>query len=597
MALRSIILLITILTGGAAIASGDAAAPKPDGLAADQRLEEIFAREWAFRLKEFPTMASSVGIHDYDHRLGHFSAADELRRYEFWQSVKQELADIECENLSRPNCINFKIFSRQIDRYIINYDFHSYQIPFNSDWGFYIGWAQLPTDTEFSTDQDYVNYLSRLRELPQVMDEYIEVMRMGLKSGMTQPKVILKGRDVPIKQQLVEHTEDSSFYAPFITLPDWLAEGRQEFLRLEASAVIGNGVIPAYRKLLDFMEKEYRPGARKSLGASELPNGEAFYQAQILHFATVEMSPAEIHQLGLEEVARIRADMERIIQQLEFDGDFADFLKFLRTDPQFYAKTPKQLLAEASYFAKKIDGRLPQLFGHLPRQPYGVAAVPADIAPFFTTGRAVGAPLDAKRGGYYWVNTYDLPNRPLYAIPALTLHEGAPGHLTQGALALELDEQPPFRRFNYISAYGEGWGLYAEKLGLEMDIYETPYQHFGRLTYEMWRACRLVIDTGLHAMGWSRKKAVRYLASNSALALHNVNTEIDRYISWPAQALSYKIGEHTIWQLRREAQQQLDQSFDIRAFHDFILSLGSVPLDVLRDEVQRWISDQSPGVP
>jgi uncharacterized protein (DUF885 family) len=284
--------------------------------------------------------------------------------------------------------------------------------------------------------------------------------------------------------------------------------------------------------------------------------------------------------------------METIIKDLKFDGDLAAFIQFLRTDTQFYAKTPHELLAEASYFSKKIDGRLPQLFGKLPRQPYGVAAVPENIAPFYTAGRYSGSPLTAHRGGYYWVNTYALESRTLYTLPSLTLHEAVPGHHLQSALAKEQGEQPDFRRNDYISAYGEGWALYAEKLGLEMDIYETPYQDFGRLTYEMWRACRLVIDTGVHTRGWSRKQAQDYLADNTALSIHEITTEVDRYISWPAQALSYKLGEYTIWQLRREAESQLAADFDLRAFHDFILALGSVPLDILKDEVNRWINEQ-----
>jgi len=284
--------------------------------------------------------------------------------------------------------------------------------------------------------------------------------------------------------------------------------------------------------------------------------------------------------------------MEAIIRDLKFDGDLAAFIQFLRTDPQFYAKTPHELLAEASYFAKKIDGRLPMLFGKLPRQPYGVAPVPDSIAPFFTGGRYVNAPLDAREGGYYWVNTYALESRPLYTLPALTLHEAVPGHHLQGALAMEQGEQPDFRRNDYISAFGEGWALYAEKLGIEMNIYETPYQDFGRLTYEMWRACRLVIDTGIHAKGWSREQAQDYLAANTALSIHEITTEIDRYISWPGQALSYKLGEYTLWQLRREAETRLGAGFDLRGFHDFILTLGSVPLDILKSEVQRWITEQ-----
>ncbi|MGD8358552.1 MAG: DUF885 domain-containing protein, partial [Lysobacterales bacterium] len=350
--------------------------------------------------------------------------------------------------------------------------------------------------------------------------------------------------------------------------------------------------VPAYRRLYDFFRNEYVPGARTSLGASDLPNGKAFYRAQIQRYATVDMTPEEIHALGLQQVERIQAEMADVIEQTGFKGSFADFLKFLRTDPQFYATTPKQLLAYASYYAKKIDGRLPMLFGHLPRQPYGVAPVPAEIAPFYTAGRYSGAPLDARHGGYYWVNTYALESRPLYAIPALTLHEAAPGHHIQGALALEQENQPPFRRYDYISAFGEGWALYAEKLGIEMDIYETPYEDFGRLTYEMWRACRLVIDTGIHAMGWTRQQAIDYLASRTALSLHEVTTEVDRYISWPAQALSYKLGEYTILKLRARAEERLGADFDVRAFHDFVLSLGSVPLDVLEDEVDHWLDQQ-----
>jgi uncharacterized protein (DUF885 family) len=352
------------------------------------------------------------------------------------------------------------------------------------------------------------------------------------------------------------------------------------------------GVVPAYQRLYDFFVDEYFVNARTSLGASSLPNGKRFYDEQIYRYATLDMTADEIHQLGLSEVARIRTEMETIIRELEFEGDFSEFIQFLRTDPQFYPKSPRELLAEASYFAKKVDGRLPMLFGKLPRQPYGVAPVPESIAPFYTAGRYVGAPLSAHRGGYYWVNTYALESRTLYTLPALTLHEAAPGHHLQIALAAEQGEQPDFRRNDYISAYGEGWALYAEKLGIEMDIYETPYQEFGRLTYEMWRACRLVIDTGIHSKGWTREQAQDYLADNTALSIHEITTEIDRYISWPAQALSYKLGEYTIWQLRREAEQRLGANFDLRDFHDFILSLGSVPLDILKTEVQRWVAAQ-----
>lgn len=557
-----------------------------------QRFREIYEKEWAFRVKEFPMFASYVGVDDYADRLADVSEEAEARRYRFWKAIRAELDDISCQRLDRNGCINYRIFVKQMDNNLAAYETKSYLVPFTSDWGFYMELGRLPVDTEFDNSSDYHNYLNRLHQLPRLMDQYITLMRKGLALGITQPRVVLEGRDEPIKAQIVDKVTDSPFYAPFEEMPESVSGGDKAKLLATAERVISGDVIPAFRSLDEFFNKEYIPGARTSLGATDLPGGKRYYQAQIQLYATVDMSPEEIHNIGREQVARIRSEMEAIIREVEFEGDFAEFLEFLRTDPQFYAKTPKELLSHASYYAKKIDGRLPMLFGHLPRQPYGVAPVPDELAPFYTAGRYVSAPLPAHRGGYYWVNTYALESRPLYAIPALTLHEGAPGHHTQGALAQEQEGQPPFRRYDYISAYGEGWGLYSEKLGLEMDIYETPYEHFGRLTYEMWRACRLVIDTGIHAMGWTRKQALDFLASNTALSIHEVTTEIDRYISWPAQALSYKLGEYTIWQLRGQAERDLGDAFDIRAFHDFILSLGSVPLDVLTEETERWIAQQ-----
>ena len=556
--------------------------------------QALIEKEWAFRTREFPGLGQrGAGAAPVD-RLTRVSEADQERRYHYWKGIRGELDALSCERLDREECINFRIFRSQMDQYVDDYETRAYLVPFNSDWSFWAGWARMADPSNFTKDEDYEAYLSRLSELPLVMDEYIALMRRGLDLGMTQPRVILEGRDVSIRSQIQDSATESPFYAPFKALPERIGKDRQEELAKRARDIIDQGVTPAYRNLLAFFQEEYAPGARETLGASELPGGEAFYAAQIRRYVTLPMTPQEIHDIGLSEVARIRAEMDQIINAVEFDGDFAEFLEFLRTDEQFYAKTPKELLALASYYAKKADGRLPSLFGHLPRQPYGVAAVPEEIAPFFTAGRYVGARAEARRGGYYWVNTHQLESRTLYTLPALTLHEAAPGHHLQAALALEQAEQPPFRRNVYISAYGEGWALYAEKLGVEMDIYETPYEDFGRLTYEMWRACRLVIDTGVHAFGWSREQALEYLASNTALSLHEVTTEVDRYISWPGQALSYKLGEYTIWQLRRDAEARLGEDFDLRGFHDFILGLGSVPLDILRDEVERWVTEQSP---
>jgi len=575
-------LLVLAAPGSTAQAAEDSAA-----------FRQIYQEEWAFRLREFPLMATAIGNEEYAGQLGHVDEANQKRRFEYWGEVQQQLTKLSCERLSHEDCINFRLYQKQISDYRADYETRAYLIPFNSDWGFYMEWGRLPADTQFSTAADYHNYLSRLEQIGPVMDEYIGLMRTGVELGFTQPKAVLAGRDEPIRKQLVDRVDASPFFVPFMNIPDALPSQEQAALLARAQQVISESVIPAYRRLFEFFHNEYLPAARETLGAFQLPEGERFYQAAIRRYATVDLSPQEIHDIGLSEVARIRAEMDEIIEELEFAGDFPAFLEFLRTDEQFYARTPRELLATASYYAKKIDGRLPMLFGHLPRQPYGVAPVPDEIAPFYTGGRYVPAPLEAHRGGYYWVNTWQLESRPLYNIPALTLHEGAPGHHTQGALAQELQGQPEFRRNDYISAYGEGWGLYAEKLGVEMDIYETPYEHFGRLTYEMWRAARLVIDTGVHAMGWSREQAQDFLASNTALSVHEVTTEIDRYISWPGQALSYKLGEYTLWNLRREAESALGKNFDVRAFHDYVLGLGSVTLDILQDEVRAWVAAQS----
>ena len=557
-----------------------------------ETFDDLVAREWAFRMAENPEEASGNGLEGHGDRLTRVGPEDLARRNAYWKSVLAELDEIDCRALGRAGCIDYRMFRRQIEHFVREYELGAQRIPFNSDWGFWMSWARLPDTTTFRDADDYRDYLARLEMLPAVMDEYIALMREGLATGMTQPRAVLDGRDVSIANHVVDGPRDSAFFAPFERWPDAVPAAERGALTARAEAAIAGGVVPAYAKLLAFFRDEYLPGARETLGASAMPNGEALYREAIRWYATVDLSPAEIHDIGLAEVRRIRGEMEAIIAEVGFEGSFADFIDFLRTDPQFYAKTPRELLAEASYHAKRIDGRLPKLFGKLPRQPYGVAPVPDEIAPFYTTGRAVGAPLNADHGGYYWVNTWALDKRPLYTLPALTLHEAAPGHLMQGALALELEAQPPFRRYDYISAFGEGWALYAEKLGLELDIYETPYQQFGRLTYEMWRACRLVIDTGVHAMGWSREQAQRLLAENSALSLHNVTTEVDRYISWPGQALSYKLGELKFVELRRLATETLGAGFDVKAFHDFVLSLGSVPLDVLEDETRRWVEAQ-----
>ncbi|MEM9529596.1 MAG: DUF885 domain-containing protein [Pseudomonadota bacterium] len=558
---------------------------------APERFRELYEAEWEFRLRESPRLATAVGDRRFNHLLARQRPEDIERRTRYWKGVLSELEQIDRDALAADDQTNYAIFYRQIKSFIDNVENQGYLIPFTSDWGFYSGLARLPAEVPLVTLEDYNNYLDRLAMVPLVIDDNIALMRRGIEVGMTQPRVILAGRDKAISTHVVDEVSASVFYAPLKKMPESIDEIRRTQLEARAGALIGEQVIPAFARLLEFFNGEYTDGARETLGASEFPNGARYYADQISYYTTLDLTAEQIHDIGLKEVARIRSEMEAIITQLEFEGSFADFLQFLRTDPQFYAESPRELMMVASYYAKKMDGALPRFFKTLPRQPYGVEPVPADLAPFFTGGRYVGAPISSTRPGLYWVNTYNLASRTLYTIPALTLHEAAPGHHLQAALAKEQGEQPPFRRSDYISAYGEGWGLYAEFLGIEAGIYETPYDHFGRLTYEMWRACRLVVDTGVHNLGWTRQQALDYLAGNTALSTHEVTTEIDRYISWPGQALAYKLGELRIRALRDRATEALGAAFDLREFHDVVLAQGSVPLPILESAVDQYIKE------
>jgi len=386
--------------------------------------------------------------------------------------------------------------------------------------------------------------------------------------------------------------KEHSFFKPFTTYPDTISAEEQARLTSLGEAVLMNAVMPAYRDLENFLENEYLPKARKVAGIGTTEEGRDYYRALTRYFTTLDLTPDEVHQIGLDEVARIRGEMDTIIKELDFKGSFSDFLDFLRTDPQFYATSEEQLLKEAAWMAKQLDGKMPEFFETLPRLSYGVIPVPKEIAPNYTTGRYWGGNPEQHRAGNYVVNTYDLKQRPLYNLPALTAHEGVPGHHHQIALGQELKDVPAFRQSLYPNAFGEGWGLYSEKLAKEMGLYQTPYEDFGRLTYEMWRACRLVVDTGMHWKGWTREQAEACFFENSALAPHNIKTEVERYISWPGQALAYKIGELKILELRKRAETQLGEAFNIRRFHDAILLDGGVPLDMLEAKIDRWIFEE-----
>lgn len=559
-------------------------------------LQGLFDDEWQHRLESRPLLASRMGIADYNDRLRDVSPAAQVQALEADRAFLARLDAIDRAALVEEDQVNYDLFRFVVGHRATLAEYRAYRMPILADSGFHMNIQRMYEAMPFRTVADYDNYLARLDAVGTYFDQNIANMRTGLDEGFTQPREILDGIVPSISGAIVDDPEKSIFFAPFNRIPEHFSAEDKSRIVDAARAVIDDGVVPAYHRFHDFFTEDYMNGARTTLGISETEDGKEYYEALTRFYTTLDdATPEGIHQLGLDEVARIRSEMEEIIRQVEFDGDFAEFIHFLRTDPQFYVTEPKQLLKEASYIAKQVDGQMPAFFRTLPRMPYGVQPVPADIAPNYTTGRYWGAPVGGRRGGYYMVNTYALDKRPLYTLPALSVHEGVPGHHHQNALRKEIEGMPEFRSAFYPHAFGEGWGLYTEKLGIEMNIYETPYDHFGRLSYEMWRAVRLVVDTGMHYKGWTRQQAMDFLADNSALSLHNVRTEIDRYIAWPGQALAYKMGELKILELRQRAEQALGEDFDIRDFHDAILLTGGVPLDMLDDEINRFIERVQSG--
>ena len=560
--------------------------------ASSGELHALFADEWAARLARDPLFASQMGSADYNDRLPINSSVDHERFIEQDREFLQRLRAIDTSLLGDDDRLNYELFEFVVQSRATLAEYRPHLVPILSDSGFHLDIQRMHEAVPFESIADYERYVARLRQTGPYFEQHITHMREGLQVGITQPKAILASIESSITSPLVADTKDSIFYTPFAAFPAHFSAEDRERLRTAGEDVIEGVVLPAYRQFHTFFVDEYMPGARDELAASALPDGPDWYAALVRYFTTLEdATPDAIHAIGLQEVARIRAEMEQIIQEVEFDGTFAEFIDFLRNDSRFYVDEPEDLLKEASYIAKKIDGQMPAFFKTVPRLPYGVMAVPDDIAPNYTTGRYWGAPIGGRRGGYYLVNTYALDKRPLYELAALTAHEAAPGHHHQIGLSQEISGAPDFRRTFYPHAYGEGWALYAEKLGIELDIYETPYDHFGRLSYEMWRAARLVIDTGIHAQGWSREQALQYLAENTALSLHNVRTEVDRYIAWPGQALAYKMGELKILELRDRAEQALGSDFDIREFHDVMLRNGGVTLSILDRQVDDYIRD------
>lgn len=552
----------------------------------DARFTAIASTEWAWRTGQAGISASGEDQPD-NGRLDDVGAASQQQRLDYWKKVLAQLDAIRVAQLTPANRANYAVYREQIRNFIADQKFKQWQMPFNSDSAFWSDVGYELGGDHLRTEAGYRKYLDRLGQIPAYFDQQIANMRLGLKRGFSVPRAVLAGRDKSIAAVAdLKDPTASDFYAPFKQMPDSIPADRQQALRGEAQQRIRDAVIPAYAKLLKFFDDDYVPHARTTLAAEALPDGKAYYRQQIREYTTLDLTPDQIHQIGLTQVAKIHAQMLDVVQQTGFKGSFADFLHYLRTDPKFYAKTSQELLDKTAWVAKQVDGHMGKLFGHLPRSRFTIEPVPATIAPYYTSGR--GGP------DVYLVNTYDLPSRALYNMPALTLHESYPGHALQLELAREQTGFPAYRRDGYISAYGEGWGLYSEYLGNEMGIYDTPYKKFGYLTYQMWRACRLVVDTGIHHQGWTRQQAIDYLTENTALSPLEIANEVDRYISWPGQADSYELGFLKILELRAKAEKALGAKFDIRAFHDTVLSTGSVPLPVLEARIDQFIKDGGP---
>ncbi|WP_267381212.1 MULTISPECIES: DUF885 family protein [unclassified Sphingomonas] len=575
-------LLLTLALAGLSIGSAPARAAETD---ADRRFRAIYTKEWAWRKRQMADNEDSG-----DHVAAHLpdeGPAAQAERLKTWAEVDAQLARIAPADLSPAARDDLVVYRNQIATLLAAQRFRDYEKPLNADSSF---WSDVAESARgrLRTEQDYRSYLSMLHDMPRYFAQQIANMRAGLARGFTPPRVTLTGRDAGVAAMVDAPTiEANPYYAPFVTMPAAIPAATQAELRAAGKAAIANDVIPAHRPLLAFLRTEYIPHATVALGADALPDGRAYYQSKIAEFATVDLTPAQIHAIGLSEVAHLHDEMLAVMRAVRFEGDLPAFLTYLRTDPRFYATSPQDLLNRAAWIAKTFDGKAKDWFGHLPRSRFAIKPVPAEIAPFYTSGR--GGP------GIYLVNTYDLKSRALYALPALTLHESAPGHAFQMPLAAENKDLPAFRQDSYISAYGEGWALYCERLGDQMGMYETPYDRFGMLSYQAWRAARLVVDTGIHTMGWTRPQAQAYLHDNTALADHEIETEVDRYIAWPGQALSYYLGEMAIVQARAKAEKALGAKFNIRAFHDTVLQLGSVPLPLVTARIDRFIAEGGKG--
>lgn len=550
----------------------------------NEDFQQIMEEHWAQSEKEQVFFRTDPDTFRMNGHLPEFNSKARSRRQSFNQKVLQQLKSIDGAKLSKTNQISFKLFKYERQAEAENYQQPNHLFPMTSLFGYHTYYANAPANMSFLQLEDYQKYLVSLADFPKYNQDQIGLLKEAVERGYVQYCGSMTGYEKSISQHIVKTPEESSLFGPFKNMPSQLSKIQQKDLIARGKKLIKEKVIPEYQKLYDFYTKEYITRCRNKAGISHVKGGAEYYQSQIRFFTTTDMKPKEIHELGLSEVKRINAEMVAIMKKVGFKGDYRAFLTYLRNEPKFYAKSERELLGQVALIAKNMEGELPKFFGHLPRGTYKVK--PAARSAYY-----VASTGDGKTSGTYFIGTQDLKTQPLYALEALTFHEGVPGHHLQSAIALELDV-PEFRKTVYHAAYGEGWGLYSERLGTEMGFYQDPYSDFGRLTYESFRAVRLVVDTGIHAFGWTRKQAIDYVLENTGLGQKATEAQIDRYITWPAQALSYKIGELKIRELRAKAEKALGNKFDIRSFHDTVIGSGSVPIAVLEDLINDWIASQ-----
>jgi uncharacterized protein (DUF885 family) len=582
-------LVVAVAMGLASVAPGAVGAEEDPGQR--ERLYELFDRIWGWQLSSYPEFATYVGVPGHNDRWTDLSLEAIARRQRDQRQFLAELEAIDSSELDADAQLDHELIQQDFQRSIEGFQFHSEFLAITQLGGVHQDVTQVLTSMPASSVGDYENRLARLRRVPVLIEQTLVLLDRGLSTGITPPRITL--RDVPqqVRNLITEEAADSPILSPFAEIPDTIPAKERTRIRREAERILIADVYPAYRSLLEYLEQTYLGGARETVGLSTMPNGKKWYAYNARSHTTTDLSPKEIHEIGLAEVERIRGEMEKLIRDLKFDGSFAEFAEFLRTDPQFYFDSREEFLTAYRAICKRADPELVRLFGKLPRLPYGVEPVPGYKDKSATTAYYEPGSLAAGRPGIFFANTYDLATRPSWEMEALSLHEAVPGHHLQIALAQELEGTHDLLKYGSYTAFVEGWGLYAESLGDKMGFYQSPYSKFGRLTYEIWRAIRLVVDTGIHALGWSREQAIDFFKQNAPKTEHDIVVEIDRYIVWPGQALAYKIGELKIQELRERAQRRLGPAFDIRSFHDQVLLRGAMPLDILEQRVGSWVKE------